>query len=165
MNGSGSGCAFCLICRLSAIIRVVFQTPSCTVLWRAARKSSTGRTKATHEGFDFCWNKPGILLMEKVKGVIGQCTIYSEPVAPISMVGINKGWDFWIENAVSGALLRRGPFFFSTARRINLFCHWVSEQFSAPRRRILTAKTSVIGPSNCPRNGGLNHPMFFGQNA
>ena len=53
--------------------------------------------------------------MEEVKGVIGivgQCTIYSEPVAPISMVGINKGWDFLIENAVSGALLRRGSLLF-----------------------------------------------------
>ena len=47
--------------------------------------------------------------MEVGKGVIcivGQCKIYPEPVAPVSVGGLNKGQDFLIENAVQGAALR-----------------------------------------------------------
>ena len=47
--------------------------------------------------------------MEEVKGVIGivgQWKIYPEPVAPISVVGLTKGQDFLIENAVPIAALR-----------------------------------------------------------
>ena len=50
-----------------------------------------------------------ILLMEDFKGVIGfvgQCKIYPEPVVPITVVGLNKGRDFLIENTVPGAALR-----------------------------------------------------------
>ena len=36
-------------------------------------------------------------------GIVGQCKIYPEPVAPISVVGLIKGRDFLIENAVPGA--------------------------------------------------------------
>ena len=106
---TGTGCAFYMICHLSAVIGVVSWPPSCSTLFRASRKSSTGRRVATHRGFDFFWNKPGILLMEEVQGVIGtvgQCKTYPEPVVPISMVGLNKGRDFLIENTVPGAALR-----------------------------------------------------------
>ena len=47
--------------------------------------------------------------MEVGKGVIcivGQCKIYPEPVAPVSVGGLNKGQNFLIENAVQGAALR-----------------------------------------------------------
>ena len=109
MTGSGTGCAFCVICRLSAVIGVVSQSLSCTTLLWAAQKFSTGCREATYGGFDFIWNKPGILLMEVGKGVIcivGQCKIYPELVAPISVVGLNKERDFLIENTVPGAALR-----------------------------------------------------------
>ena len=78
-----------MICCLSVIIRVVSWLPSCTPLFRAARKYLTVCRESTHEGFDFFWNKPGILLMEEVQGVIGilgQGKIYPKPEAPISMV-------------------------------------------------------------------------------
>ena len=109
MNGSGTGCTFCVICRLSTVVGVVPRTRSCTALFRAARKSYAGRREVTHGGFDFIWNKPGIFLMEEVQGVIGtvgQCKTYPEPVVPISVVGLNKGRDFLIENTVPGAALR-----------------------------------------------------------
>ena len=39
-------------------------------------------------------------------GIVGQCKIYPEPVAPISVAGLNKGLDFLIENTVPGASSR-----------------------------------------------------------
>ena len=82
-----------MICRLSTVVGVVPRTRSCTALFRAARKSYAGRREVTHGGFDFLCNKSGILLMKEVKDVIGivdQCKIYPEPVAPISKVGLNR---------------------------------------------------------------------------
>ena len=108
MTGSGTECAFCVICRLGAVTGVVSWMLSCTTLFRAALKSSTGHREVTHGGFDFFWNKPRILLMKEVKDVIGimsQCKIYPEPVALISKVGLNREWDFLIENAEPGAAL------------------------------------------------------------
>ena len=46
--------------------------------------------------------------MKEVKdaiGIEGQCKIYPEPVAPISLVGQNQEWDFLIENTVPDAAL------------------------------------------------------------
>jgi len=95
-----------VICRLSAVIGFVSWLPSSTALFRGARKYCTWRKEVTHGGFDFFWNKPRILLMKEVKDVIGimsQCKIYPEPVALISKVGLNREWDFLIENAEPGA--------------------------------------------------------------
>ena len=106
MNDSGAGCGFCVICHLSAVIGVLSRPPSCSALSRAARKSSTGCSEATQGGFDFFWNKRGILLMEEVKGVNGkvdQHKLYPEPLALMSVVGLRKKQDFLIENAVQGA--------------------------------------------------------------
>ena len=114
MTDSGTGCAFCVICLLSAIIGFLNWPPPCTTLFRANRKSSTGHREATHGGRDFIWNKPGILLIEDFKGIIGlvdQCEIYPEPVAPISVVGLKKGQDFLIEIAVPGAASRLPSYF------------------------------------------------------
>ena len=84
MTGSGTGFAFGVICRLSAVIGVVSWLPLCTGLFRAARKYCTWRREVTHGGFDFFWNKPRILLMKEVKeviGVVGRCKSYPEPVS------------------------------------------------------------------------------------
>ena len=78
---------------MSAIIGVVSWLPSCTALFRAARKYCTWRREVIHGEFDFLCNKPGVFLMKEVKcviGIVSQCKIYPEPVAPISMVGLNR---------------------------------------------------------------------------
>ena len=108
MTGSGSGCAFGVICCLNAIIGVVSWPPSCTALFRAARKYCTWCREVKHGGFDFLRNNPGIFSMKEVKDVIsivGQCKTYPEPVGPISLVGQNKEWDFLKKNAVPGTAL------------------------------------------------------------
>ena len=71
MTSSGTGFAFGMICHLSAVIRDVSWPPSCTTLFRAAKKYCTWCRDVTHGGFDFLCNKPGILLMKEVKDVIG----------------------------------------------------------------------------------------------
>ena len=40
--------------------------------------------------------------VKDVIGIVGQCKIYPEPVAPIFVVGLNREWNFLIEKAVQG---------------------------------------------------------------
>ena len=84
MIGSGSGCSFGVICCLNAIIGVVSWPPSCTALFRAARKYCTWCREVKHGGFDFLCKKPGILLMKEVKDVIGIVATISGPVQNLS---------------------------------------------------------------------------------